>query len=368
MVDNIISRNMNEEMASYIIYGIILVVAIGMIIYVMHISRLRQSNCNYMDSMYQTLNGNIRPINPNDPNCRYKFNEYFIKTAYNACSGGNYKNGFVDICNLKNVLKQGVRGLDFEIYSIDNKPCVATSTIDSYYVKETYNYVKFIDVMEIIKNYAFSGSTAPNNTDPIILHFRFMSNNQKMYDNMSNILKSYDTMLMGKEYSYESYGKNFGDIRLLDLMNKVVIIADRSNTAFLENEKLMEYINLTSGSVFMRALPYFDVKNNPDLNELREYNKKNMTIVFPDKGINPPNPSGILCRESGCQMVAMRYQYVDDFLNENNYFFDEAAYAFVLKPERLRYKAVEIKPPTPQNPQFSYQTRNFSTDYYSFKI
>jgi hypothetical protein len=368
MVDNIISRNMNEEMASYIIYGIILVVAIAMIIYVIHITRLRQSDCNYMDSMYQTLNGNIRPINSNDPNCRYKFNEYYIKTAYNACSGGNYKNGFVDICNLKNVLKQGVRGLDFEIYSIDNKPCVATSTVDTYYVKETYNYVRFIEVMEIIKNYAFSGSTAPNNTDPIILHFRFMSNNQKMYDNMANILKSYDSILMGKEYSYESYGKNFGELRLLDLMNKVVIIADRSNTAFLENEKLMEYINMTSGSVFMRALPYFDVKNNPDLNELREYNKKNMTIVFPDKGINPANPSGILCRDSGCQMVAMRYQYVDDFLNENNSFFDEAAYAFVLKPERLRYKAVEIKPPTPQNPQLSYQTRNFSTDFYSFKI
>ena len=39
----------------------------------------------------------------------------YIKTAYNCCSGGNYKNDYVDLCVLKNILKQGVRGLDFEI-------------------------------------------------------------------------------------------------------------------------------------------------------------------------------------------------------------------------------------------------------------
>jgi len=67
-------------------------------------------------------------------------------------------------------------------------------------------------------------------------------------------------------------------------------------------------------------------------------------------------------------MVAMRYQLADDFLAENNAFFDEGAYAFVLKPERLRFKPVVIKKPTPQNPALSYQTRNFFTDYYNFKI
>lgn len=360
--------NLNEEMASYIIYGIILIVLIAMIMYIIYISRLRQSNCNRMNDLYTTLNGSIRPINSNDPDCKYKFSEYYMKTAYNACSGGSYRNDFVDICNLKSVLRQGVRCLDFEIYSINNKPCVATSTGTDYYVKETFNYVNFLDVMETIKNYAFSGSTAPNNTDPIVIHFRFMSNNQKMFENLATLLQSYDSLLLGKEYSFESYGKNLGDTPLLDFMNKIIIIANRSNTAFIENEALMEYINMTSGSIFMRALPYFEVKNSPDMDELRDFNRRNMTIVFPDNGINPPNPSGILCREAGCQMVAMRYQYVDDFLNENNMFFDEGAYAFVLKPERLRYKPVEIKEATPQNPELSYQTREFKTDYYSFNI
>jgi hypothetical protein len=91
-----------------------------------------------------------------------------------------------------------------------------------------------------------------------------------------------------------------------------------------------------------------------------------MTIVLPNNGINPENPSGPLCRAYGCQMVATRYQFVDNLLMENALFFDRAGYAFSLKPEELRYVPVTIPDPTPQNPAYSYATRNSSTDYYSF--
>ena len=113
---------------------------------------------------------------------------------------------------------------------------------------------------------------------------------------------------------------------------------------------------------------YYNVKNNPDINELTEYNKTGMTIVLPDTGINPSNPSGMVCRASGCQMVAVRYQYVDNFLIENALFFDQGGYAFVLKPQPLRYTPVTVPAPTPQNPNYSYGTRNAATDYYSFNF
>jgi hypothetical protein len=93
-----------------------------------------------------------------------------------------------------------------------------------------------------------------------------------------------------------------------------------------------------------------------------------MTIVLPDNGINPSNPSGIICREAGCQMVAMRYQYVDNFLKENTIFFDDAGYTFALKPEKLRYIPVVVKTPPPQNPALSFQTRSVKSDYYAFNI
>ena len=67
-------------------------------------------------------------------------------------------------------------------------------------------------------------------------------------------------------------------------------------------------------------------------------------------------------------MLAMCYQLNDVFLQENNQFFDLAGYAFVLKPENLRYKEVTIAAPTVPNPALSYETRTVSSDYYSFKI
>ena len=48
--------------------------------------------------------------------------------------------------------------------------------------------------------------------------------------------------------------------------------------------------------------------------------------------------------------------------------FDLTGYAFVLKPEALRYVIVTIDAPPPQNPDLSYATRTISSDYYSFEI
>lgn len=360
-------KSLDENFQSFMIMIFIFIILMIFVLYMIYLSRLKGSECDYMNDMYSSVDGGIKPISSSDPDCSGNLFDYYVKTAYNACSGGSYKNDFVDICNLKAVIKQGVRCLDFEIYSINNQPVVSTSTINNVFVKETYNYVPFSDVMNIINNYAYSSSTAPNFTDPIIIHLRFMSNNQQMYDNLSNIFKSYESRMLGKEYSYENYGKNIGTTPLLKLQNKIVLIVEKSNTTFLENKNLLEYINLTSNSFFMRAYNYYDVKNNPDLNELREYNKSNMTIVFPDKGTNPNNASGLFCRDAGCQMVAMRYQYIDNFFEENKTFFDNSTYAFSLKPLSLRFQPITIPTPTPQNPQLSYATRNVSTDYYNFK-
>jgi hypothetical protein len=360
--------NMKEDFISNLILGFILLLVICIIVYIIYLTKLQSKDCSYMNDIYGALDGNLRSINSSDSDCSGNLNEYYIKTAYNACSGGSYKNDYVDICNLKAVLKQGVRGLDFEVYSIDNNPVVATSTTDNYYVKESYNYVSFTDVMNTIKNYAFAASTAPNPTDPILIHLRFMSNNQDMYSNLATLFSSYTDILLDKEYSYEMEGHNLGGEPLLNFMNKVILIFDRSNTAFLENQDLMEYVNMTSNSIFMRAYNYYDVKNNPDLEELREYNKKNLTIVFPDSGSNPENPNGILVRDAGCQMVAMRYQYVDNYLMQNTGFFDNCSYAFCLKPQPLRYEPVLIDEPVTQDPALSYATRNVTTDFYSFDI
>jgi hypothetical protein len=188
-----------------------------------------------------------------------------------------------------------------------------------------------------------------------------------MFKNLAETFTKYNKML-GVDYSFETTGKNLGDLPLVTFMGKIILIIDRSNTAFLECRELLEYVNMTSNSIFMRGLPYYNIKNSPDINELTEFNKRGMTIVFPDKDANPPNPSGMLCRNYGCQMTAMRYQYVDEYLMENNNFFSRGGSAFVLKPPNLRYTPIVIPDPIPQNPDYSYATRTFGNEYYTMDI
>jgi len=358
---------LKDSTAVLLITVITLIIILITILYYFYYSRLRSKNCKSMERIYGDLNGKIRSID-NSEQFNYTFKDYYIKTAYNCCSGGNYKNDYVDLCVMKDLLKQGVRGLDFEIFSINDQPVIATSTGDSYYVKETFNYVNFVDALNIIRDYAFSTSTAPNSLDPIIIHLRIKSTNQKMYQNFAKLLEQYDSILLSKDYDSEYYGKNFGDVELRKLMGKVVIIVDRSNISFLECPEFYKFINMTSNSIFMRALHYYDIKYTPDMNELIDFNKQNMTIGMPDKGANPDNPSGIVMREMGVQLLGMRYQKIDINIEENDVFFDENGYAFVLKPENLRYIPITIPLPPPQNPELSYAPRIVQSDFYKFNI
>jgi hypothetical protein len=181
-------------------------------------------------------------------------------------------------------------------------------------------------------------------------------------------LESYSTILLGKEYSYENNGRNLGNVRLTEFLRKAIIIVDRTNNSFLEVPEFYEYVNMTSNSTFMRALHYYDIKYSQDVQELIEFNRRGMTIGMPDKGASPPNPSGVVLRETGTQMIAMRLQNIDVNIEESDVFFDNNGYAFVLKPENLRYVPITIPTPPAQNPAVSYGTQTVSEDYYKFDI
>ena len=131
----------NADFAAYAIYVVIAVIVIMIIVFLIRLRALNSIECKYMTNMYGTIDGNITSVDPSSPDASGNLYDYYIKTAYNACSGGSYKNDYVNICNLKNVLKQGVRGLDFEVFSVNDNPVVSTST--STHV-DTYIYTSMI--------------------------------------------------------------------------------------------------------------------------------------------------------------------------------------------------------------------------------
>ena len=328
--------NTNEYLLSYIIIIVSILLFIWIVYYLIKIDRMEKNGCNRMKSLYPELNGNIKSINKRDENCKYTLNDYYIKSSYNSCSGGSYTYDFVDTCTLKYVISTGARCLDFAIYSIDDEPVVATSINDDYFVKESLNSVRFSDVMQVIKDHCFASGTCANYTDPVILHLRLKSNNPEMYEKLAKILSDYDELMLGKRYSYRSYGNNITSQPLLDFCGKVIIIVDKHEQTVLNMSPLLEFINLTGTSNYLRQYRYDDMERNADKNELLYFNKNAMTIVLPNNSNNPPNPDGLISRNFGCQLVAMRYQLNDNNLKENTDFFNTCGYAFCLRPEEFR--------------------------------
>ena len=316
---------------------------------------LDKQNCKKIEKVFSKF-PYISNINTSNPIFQHRLRDYYIKTAYNCCASGNYKNDFVNLCALKNCIKQGARCLDFEIYSIDNMPVIAVSTSDSFNMKESYNNVPFAKAMDVIATYAFSSGNCPNPDDPLILHFRIKSSSQDIQNAMAYAL--YNTLedrLLGPDFSYENNGLNIGALPLANITGKVVIIVDKSNPIFTET-LFNEYVNLASNSAFMRGLRYKDVEFTPDKEELIFFNQQNMTICLPDLSAKNTNYSSPLAMTYGCQMIAMSFQNFDDNLKFYTQYFDDAGTAFVLRPERLRYIPVFIPIPPAQNPAVSSGT------------
>ena len=157
---NIQKRLRDANVGKYVVLGLCGLLIAMVLFWIYNKSTLNSRNCKNMEKLYPEV-AQIRTINTAQPDFQHNLRDYYIKTAYNSCSPGEFKNDFVNICALKSIISQGARCLDFEIYSINNEPVVSTSAVDDFTVKETYNSVKWSDVCTTIRDYAFSGATCP---------------------------------------------------------------------------------------------------------------------------------------------------------------------------------------------------------------
>ena len=119
---------------------ILIILVVSTIFYIYHKITLNERNCQVLKKVYTQIPP-LSSITDNQELNKCFLRDFYVKSAYNACSPGNFKNDFVNLCALSNCISQGVRFLDFEIYSINDQPVVATSSVLDYTVKETYNYI-----------------------------------------------------------------------------------------------------------------------------------------------------------------------------------------------------------------------------------
>jgi len=362
-VQSTINNNSITTLIAMVVMGALI---FGVFTYISYKSQLNKLNCSNLKKIY-TTKPILNSVNSNSP---YLLRDFYVKTAYNCCSSGQFKNDFVNICALVNCIEQGVRCLDFEIYSINNEPVVATSSLNTVTTKETYNSLPMSIVLEIIGEKAFDSDYCTNNEDPLILHFRFMSENCKMYNKLALLLSTIGS-ISGKlleTHGYENGNENLGKVPIKKFNNKIIIMVYNDNPLYRQT-KLHEYVNIATGTTFARLYRFKDILYTHDHN-IKEYNKKYMSIVLPDISPHYSNFNINLARYNGCQFVGMSFQNYDTNLEYYNKLFDGAAErgGFVLKPEDQRYVPLNLPaPPCPRKDE-SFDVSYTSTADYNLDV
>ena len=369
LLNNTEIKNMltKGSIIKYAMYALISMTLLLFVLYILYKLRLKKKNNNQMRNGLNKISTKIKSIPYKEASNPLR--DYYVCSSYNSCCGGDFKNDFVDTGPLVQVINKGARLLDFEIYSVNNKPVVSASSQKSFNIKETYNSVPFSEVIDTIKMVAFSGATCPNPNDPLFINLRIKSNNIKIYEEMANILnENIGLKLLDKKYQYEAGGYGIVKEPLHNFLNKVIIICNDENGNFRKVDAFHRLVNMSSSSIFLRELRYYDVLYTPDFKELIYHNKKNMTLVVPDLSVKDENMNSNLLFKYGCQFNCMCFQNADNLLKYYLETFNEANHAFMLKPKQLRYVPVTINKPKEQDKAYSYAARTIDKPYFNALI
>jgi len=319
------------------------------------------------------LNSNWITTASSDPSSQFLLRDYYVKTAYNCCSTGNFSNDYVSTCALQNAIKMGCRCLDFEVYGYKGQPIISTSLSDDKCIKETYNSVPFDEAMSTIATNAFStnSTVCPNPNDPLLLLFRLKTNDVDVLNSMAESISSNLKDRLMPEYNHEFGGKNICAEPMIKFASKIIVVVEATPLLYQPGaEKMYEITNLTSNA-FLRILKVFDVLNSPDIIELTTFNKQYMTIVIPDDSMSANNYDPMPPSLAGCQAMAMSFQLLrDGNLDVYNDWFKAgpSKSAYLLKPADLMFTPQTIPVPKPQNPALSFASRPLKSDMYSFSI
>ena len=378
-----VQKAINVQLITFLFVGIALILIVGIWYYRQQINK--KANDNYlMEEIYKksTVVGNINPEDVNFKVDAYTgtghVRDYYIASSYNSCCAGDFQDSYVDLVPLREVIHQGARVLDFELYMVDGDVVVGAGATDSDNIKGTYNSLPVggtNGILNIINNSAFELPT-PNPTDPLFVHFRIKSksNPQLFYKKLTAYVKEwFGPRLLAPEYGHEGRpgvtgaSKNIAAEPLINFQNKIIIICDQETNNF-RGTAFEEYVNMSSGSPFLSEYRNYDVQYTHDPDGLKEYNKKNITLSMPDLSALNNNLPAQLHFSYGCQMVCMNYANNDSNMLFYTNMFNEAGTSFVLKPDDLRYKVVTIKAPKKQNPAVAYKEKQINLPMYKGTI
>jgi len=244
-----------------------------------------------------------------------------IKTAYNCCCVGEFKNNYVDTCALVNCAKQGVRALDFTIFSLDEQPVVSASSKNSPHFKEQYNSLPFSEVMQQVKrSFLLDTINCPNTTDPLFLIFRIQSKHKRIYDKMAEILQSsFGSGNLAGNMIYTDINQ-MKTATLKQFIGKIVIMVDTTGLSGYESSKLSKLSVVNFGTIENRIIRAKDVYDE------NRRARTPLTILYPNLQTSSDNFDFTLGLPLGIQFIGLNFQTKDRYLDAYNAFFATSAF------------------------------------------
>ena len=294
------------------------VIILSIVLYAILQTTRQGSNCSTINT-YKTLT----IINIDETFDTKVLNDVYVKTAYNCCCSGDFKNDYVDECALLNCTKQGVRALHFDIYSLNNRPVISTASVVGNKYKELYNSLDMYSTMSKI-NTKFM-----NISDPLFLIFNVNSNISTTYESMYAILL--EIFGTGNSTGNKIYfTNNIGTTVLTDLINKVVICVQAydAKVFYASSLALITSLDLngSSSKVYTETNILDMYTETTPVNNLASFPQ----VLFPNKQTSANNfdfvTTGI---KYGITFIGMNFQKKDYLLDIYNVGF--GSYSFKLK-------------------------------------
>ena len=331
----------NKEKTIYFIkhhwVKIIILITICIIIYYYFASIYRRIP-RYLYYIKDNLNRiELRPLTscPKLLSNKYKLCDFYIASSSKSYLPCSQYYDYSSIESIKLAILNGARYIELDVFNkgfcADTIPIVTNGRLKGNWHWTTE--VSFDSCCSTIFDYACS-SLIPNGNDPFFLALNLnLGYNCKTADKIAEIIRTYfNSKLLGIEYSYQR--TNISLVTIDKFIGKIVIISnDRC-----KDSKLNELINYTWNQPFMRSYSHYEIANLYEPKEVTEYNKKNLTRVYPGfttRKTENYNPR--LGWLYGCQFVGLNFTHFDD--NMKIHFLKFSKSSFSLKPYQLRLSA-----------------------------
>jgi hypothetical protein len=331
---------------SGIIFGVVILLAIGVVIWMVSPSFRRTYNSLAANTNLNTYLKvtNQSPLGASKDNTRLC--DYYIASSAYSVFPGSQTYDYISDEMVVNVIKEGARLIELDIYAGENDQPVVGLKNQALGYDYAYNSVEFDKCCIAITNNAFNPASTRVSSDPFILSLVFHTDKRPVLDAAAETIKNtLAKYLLGPTYAYNGQSnKNLAQEPIDNLKGKLIIVSGGN----IVGTNIEELVNLSWSTSNLRRLTYMQASQPYDHEELINSNRSTICMVVPDPVPDLKNNNPTILFSYGCQWNLMNYGSLDSMQEINIGKFQTAS--IVLKPDELRFKPVEAKTPVLPDP------------------